>query len=216
MAKFLLWRWKAIDQFGQVQKGAVLAEDATSVTDQLFNADLQLLHLRKTSHTRRGCWNIQQKIQVFRQLATLLQAGISLSDGLVLIAQQHPFEEWRALLKDIEQRVSNGTPFSAALRQWPKIFPALFIALIHIGELTGKLDECCKRLADQQEKLYQLRKKVMKALRYPLFIIVVALLVTIGMMSFVLPEFANIYRSFNAPLPAITAMVMAVSNWVTT
>ncbi|WMY73698.1 protein transport protein HofC [Buttiauxella selenatireducens] len=216
MAKFLLWHWKAVDQFGQLQKGTLIAEDTASVTDQLFNADLQLLHLRKTSRTRRGCWHIQQKIQVFRQLATLLQAGISLSDGLLLIAQQHPFEEWSALLKDIEKRVSSGTPFSAALSQWPKMFPALFIALIHIGELTGKLDECCKRLADQQEKLYQLHKKVMKALRYPMFIMAVALLVTIGMMGFVLPEFANIYRSFNAPLPAITLAVMAISNWVTT
>lgn len=216
MAKLLLWHWKAVDQFGQVQKGTLFAEDATSVTDQLFIADLQLLHLRKRSLTRRGCWHIQQKVQVFRQLATLLQAGISLSDGLLLIAQQHPFEEWRALLKDIEKRVSSGMPFSAALSQWPKIFPALFIALIHIGELTGKLDECCKRLAEQQEKLYRLRKKVMKALRYPLFIMIVALFVTIGMMGFVLPEFANIYRSFNAPLPAVTVAVMAVSNWVTT
>ncbi|WP_310606311.1 protein transport protein HofC [Buttiauxella brennerae] len=216
MAKFLLWHWKAIDQHGQIQHGEMLAEDTASISDELFNADLQLLHLRKTSHARQGCWHIQQKIQIFRQLATLLQAGISLSDGLLLIAEQHPFCEWRALLKDIESRVSKGTPFSATLQHWPDIFPALFIALIHIGELTGKLDECCKRLADQQEQLYRLRKKVMKALRYPLFIMAVALLVTIGMMSFVLPEFANIYRSFNAPLPAITMVVMAVSNWVTT
>ena len=215
MAKFVLWRWKAVDQHGQMQQGALLADDAVSIREQLFNADLQLLHLRKTSNVRRGCWHIQQKIQVFRQLATLLQAGISLSDGLLLIAEQHPFCEWRALLKDIEQRVSNGTPFSSALQQWPGIFPALFIALIHIGELTGKLDECCKRLAEQQEKLYRLRKKVMKALRYPLFIMVVALMVTVGMMGFVLPEFANIYRSFNAPLPAVTLAVMAISNWVT-
>ncbi|MGB7803242.1 protein transport protein HofC [Buttiauxella sp.] len=216
MAKLLLWHWKAVDPLGQIQKGSLFAEDIASVTDKLFSDNLQLLQLRKTSRTRRGCWHIQQKIQVFRQLATLLQAGISLSDGLLLIAQQHPFEEWSALLKDIEQRVSSGTPFSAALSHWPKIFPALFIALIHIGELTGKLDECCKRLADQQEKLYRLHKKVMKALRYPLFIMVVALLVTIGMMGFVLPEFANIYRSFNAPLPAVTVAVMAISSWVTT
>ncbi|MEW7313622.1 protein transport protein HofC [Buttiauxella gaviniae] len=215
MAKFLLWHWKAIDARGQIQQGMLLADDAPSASEQLFHADLQLLNLRKTSHTRRGCWHIQQKIDVFRQLATLLQAGISLSDGLLLIAQQHPFDEWRALLKEIEKQVSNGTPFSSALKKWPKIFPALFIALIHIGELTGKLDECCKRLAEQQEKLYRLRKKVVKALRYPLFIMVVALLVTIGMMGFVLPEFANIYRSFNAPLPTITVAIMAVSNWVT-
>lgn len=216
MTKFVLWRWKAVDRHGQIQQGALLGDDAASVSDRLFHSDLQLLQLRRSSHPRRGCWHIQQKIQVFRQLATLLQAGISLSDGLLLIARQHPFREWQALLTEIEQQVSNGIPFSSALQQWPAIFPPLFIALIHIGELTGKLDECCKKLAEQQEKLYQLRKKVMKALRYPLFIVAVALLVTIGMMSFVLPEFASIYRSFNAPLPAITVAIMAVSHWVTT
>lgn len=91
----------------------------------------------------------------------------------------------------------------------------LFVALVHIGELTGKLDDCSRRLADQQEQLYRLHSKVKKALRYPFFILVVALLVTAGMMGFVLPEFAAIYHSFNATLPTITLIVMAISEWVT-
>ncbi|MCT4714949.1 protein transport protein HofC [Enterobacteriaceae bacterium H18W14] len=215
MANFTVWDWKAIDQRGQVRQGATLADNRAAIEEQLFEQQLQLLSVRKSVGTRRGCWHIQQKIQVFRQLATLLQAGISLADGLALMANQHPYREWRALLQHIEQQVSQGIPFSDALRQWPRIFPPLFIALIHIGELTGKLDECSRRLADQQEQLYRLHKKVIKALRYPLFILFVAFAVTAGMLGFVLPEFAAIYRSFNASLPAITLAVMTVSSWVT-
>lgn len=215
MANFSLWNWKAIDAHGQLQQGTMLADNRSTVAAALFAQQLQLLNLRKSSRPRRGCWHIQQKIHLFRQLATLLQAGVSLADSLALMAKQHPFREWRALLQRIEQQVSHGTPFSETLRQWPKIFPPLFVALIHIGELTGKLDDCSRRLADQQEQLYRLHNKVKKALRYPLFILAVALLVTTGMMGFVLPEFAAIYRSFDATLPKITLAVMAISQWVT-
>lgn len=193
----------------------MLADNRSAVAEALVAQQLQLLNVRKSSHTSRGCWHIQQKIQLFRQLATLLQAGVSLADSLALMAKQHPFREWRALLQRIEQQVSHGIPFSEALRQWPKIFPPLYVALVHIGELTGKLDDCSRRLADQQEQLYRLRNKVKKALRYPIFILIVALLVTAGMMGFVLPEFAAIYRSFNATLPTVTLVVMAISQWLT-
>lgn len=193
----------------------MLADNRAAMEEQLFEQQLQLLSVHKSIGTQRGCWHIQQKIQLFRQLATLLQAGISLADGLALMAKQHPYREWRALLVHIQQQVSQGIPFSDALRQWPRIFPPLFIALVHIGELTGKLDECSRRLADQQEQLYRLQKKVVKALRYPLFILFVAFAVTAGMLGLVLPEFAAIYHSFNASLPAITVAVMAISGWVT-
>jgi protein transport protein HofC len=215
MANFRVWSWKAVDQRGQIRQGVVLAENRAAVEAQLGEQGLQLFSARRSVGVRRGCWHIQQKIQVFRQLATLLQAGISLADGLALIADRHPYREWRALLQRIAQQVSQGLPFSGALRQWPGIFPPLFITLIHIGELTGKLDECSRRLAEQQEQLYRLQKKVTKALRYPLFILAVAFAVTAGMLGFVLPEFAAIYSSFNASLPAITLAVMGISSWVT-
>ncbi|WP_435929099.1 protein transport protein HofC [Dryocola sp. BD613] len=216
MAKFVVWSWQAIDPLGQLREGSILADNRSAVETQLYEQQLQLLSARRHTGSRRGCWHIQQKIQLFRQLATLLQAGIPLADGLALMGNQHQYREWRALLLRIEQQVSQGVPFSDALRQWPGIFPPLFISLIHTGELTGRLDECSRRLADQQEQLYRLHQKVMKALRYPLFILAVALAVSVGMMGFVLPEFAAIYRSFNASLPAITLAVMAVSGWVTT
>ena len=82
---------------------------------------------------------------------------------------------------------------------------------MQVGELTGQLDECCRQLALQQSRQQFLRQKVVKALRYPLFILLVALAVSAGMLLFVLPEFVAVYASFDAPLPAFTAGVMALS-----
>jgi len=156
-------------------------------------------------------WKWQQKIDLMRQLATLLKAGLPLAESLTLLASGHPHAGWRVLLSLLQQRVMAGEPFSQALRAWPDIFPPLFPALMQVGELTGQLDECCRQLALQQSRQQFLRQKVVKALRYPLFILLVALAVSAGMLLFVLPEFVAVYASFDAPLPAFTAGVMALS-----
>ncbi|MDI6936143.1 protein transport protein HofC, partial [Serratia sp. Se-PFBMAAmG] len=149
-----------------------------------------------------------------RQLATLLKAGLPLSESLTMLAEGHPHSGWRVLLNELQQRVMAGETFSHALRAWPQIFPPLYPALMEVGELTGQLDECCRQLALQQSKQLHLRQKVIKALRYPLFILCVALAVSAGMLIFVLPEFVSVYASFNAPLPAFTAVVIALSTWL--
>ncbi len=159
-------------------------------------------------------WKWQHKIDLVRQLATLLKAGLPLAESLTLLAEGHPHAGWRELLNELQRRVMAGEAFSSALRAWPQIFPALFPALMEVGELTGQLDECCRQLALQQSKQQHLRQKVVKALRYPLFILLVALAVSAGMLLFVLPEFVSVYASFDAPLPAFTAAVMSLSAFL--
>ncbi|MBE8372246.1 type II secretion system F family protein, partial [Leptospira borgpetersenii serovar Hardjo-bovis] len=112
-------------------------------------------------------------------------------------------------LGELAKQLGRGVAFSETLRQWPAVFPPLYILLMRTGELTGKLDVCCRQLAQQQEDQQKLRKQVIKALRYPAFIFTVALLLTLGMTCFVLPQFTAIYRSFNTPLPLVTRAVIA-------
>ncbi|MBN0903043.1 type II secretion system F family protein, partial [Pseudomonas aeruginosa] len=102
--------------------------------------------------------------------------------------------------------------FSAALAQWPQAFPPLYLAMISTGELTGKLDICCLQLANQQQEQQRLASKVKKALRYPLIVLSLALLVVLGMLYFVLPEFTAIYQTFSTPLPLLTRMVVAAGD----
>ena len=210
-----LWRWKAIDNKGVLKKGLMLINGYSALRQRLTAQQLLLVSAHRDWGKLLSGWSMLHKIELIKQVAVLLQAGITLTDALSLMAEQHPRSEWVALLQDLKNQVVRGTPFAEALQAWPHIFPPLFIALLHTGELTGKLSECCHRLAAQQEQLYLLHKKVHKALRYPVLILLVTLLVSIGMLYFVLPEFAQIYQSFNAPLPGLTKVIIIAAEQLT-
>ncbi|ALB61668.1 Type IV fimbrial assembly protein PilC [Cronobacter condimenti 1330] len=206
-----LWRWRGVNKEGAGCTGMLWAQDKVNASLQLLDSDIHPLSLKRASVNKRH-WNSEHKILVIRQLAALLQAGVSLTQGLTMLASQHPVAQWQALLGQLAKQLGRGVAFSETLRQWTDIFPPLYISLMQTGELTGKLDVCCQQLAQQQEDQQRLRKQVIKALRYPAFIFAVALLLTLGMTCFVLPQFTAIYRSFNTPLPLITRAVIAFSE----
>ncbi|WP_159565277.1 protein transport protein HofC [Budvicia diplopodorum] len=157
-------------------------------------------------------WQLSALSIITRQLATLLQAGLPLNHCLNLIASEHPQAAWRYVLKALQLQISQGKSFSLALTEYPEAFPPLFRELITTGELTGKLDRCCFLLAKQQEKTLRLQQKVRKALSYPLFVLAVALLVSLLMLILVLPAFTEIYQSFDAPLPYFTQSIISLSE----
>lgn len=192
----------------------MLAHQRASLVAELGRQQLMPIAAHRCRKTLRLRWQASDKIECIRQIALLLQAGITLSDALMLIADQHPRAAWSALLENIAWRIGNGAPFAEALRAWPQIFPPLFVALVHTGELTGKLSACCLLLAEQQEQLCTLQKKVRNALRYPVAVSLIALLITGGMLTFVLPEFALIYQAVNAPLPSLTQALMISADWL--
>lgn len=209
-----LYRWQAVDDEGGLHQGHSFATSPRQISSELAIAGQLPLKISRARRYAPRHWKWAQKTAFVRQLSTLLKAGIALSGCLQLLAEDHPEPGWQALLSGLQQSISAGEPFSAALGKWPDVFPPLYPALIHIGELTGELDECCLQLANQQERQQQLQMKVKKALRYPLFILAVAVLVSLGMLVFVLPEFVAIYDTFNAPLPAFTTAVIAFSQFL--
>lgn len=211
MANPALFRWQAVDSQGALQSGQLLAIDSENLLLMLAQRDLLPVSWKREKVWRQADWTWQHKTDLIRQLATLLKAGLPLAESLALLAEGHPHPGWRALMMALHHRVLSGQPFSQALREWPQIFPALYPALMEVGELTGQLDVCCRELAQQQTRQQQLWRQVVKALRYPLFVLLVAIAVTCGMLLFVLPEFVTVYASFDAPLPAFTAAVMEVS-----
>ncbi len=171
------------------------------------------LALRRCT-VRSALWHPRYSGQIIHQLATLLQAGLPLAEGLELLAQQQTGAQWQALLRTLAQDLAQGISLSSALERWPQAFPPLYLAMIRTGELTGKLDLCCFHLARQQREQLQLSEKVKKALRYPLIILTLAVFVVLAMVTLVLPEFAAIYKTFNTPLPLLTQAVMGLAALV--
>lgn len=208
-----LWHWRGLTEQGGSEEGSVWAENKVAAMGLIEHEGIHLLAITRKS-VRKSQWKTQYSSELMQQLATLLQAGLTLTDSLTLLAEQHPSPQWQALMQDLARQLAQGQALSGVIQQWPQAFPPLYHAMIQAGEMTGKLDYCCAHLAQQQEEQHRLTRKVKKALRYPLITLSLALLVVIGMVAFVLPEFAGIYRTFNTPLPLLTRWVMALSAMV--
>lgn len=212
MAANQLWRWRALTQEGEPRSGTLWAIDRNAAFTRLMRSDLHPLTLTRCAQRHR--WRPHHCYEMFRQLGTLLQAGLTLSHSLQMLAEQHPLKPWQALLQSIADELSEGAPFSESLKKWPAVFSQLHVSMVKTGELTGKLEECCRQLAQQQKAQQQLSAKVKKALRYPAIVLTLAVLVVLAMVTLVLPEFAAIYKTFNTPLPLLTQMVMGMAAFM--
>ena len=191
MATKQLWCWQGIDSDGHAQEGVLWAQNRAGLLLNLQQLRITPLSMRKIN-VQKAHWSSRRSAEVIHQLATLLKAGLTLSEGLALLAGQHPSKQWQALLQTLAHELEQGNALSRALTQWSEVFPPLYQAMIRTGELTGKLDECCFELARQQKAQHLLAEKVKKALRYPLIILTLAIVVVVAMLHFVLPEFAAI------------------------
>ncbi len=211
MATKALWHWSGMNSEGQLVQGTSWEAQRQDVMLDLHQQHIHLLSLKRHS-VRTRLWRGEYSCEIMRQLATLLQAGLPLPEGLTLLANQQSSLQWQALLHTLASKLEMGEPFSTALAQWPDVFPPLYLTMVNTGELTGNLDECCFKLADQQKAQLLLSRKVKKALRYPLIILTLAFVVVLAMVYLVLPEFATIYQTFNTPLPALTRGVIAFAD----
>lgn len=213
MAANQLWRWHGLSIDGEEQRGTIWAAHRPEALILLQQQNIAALSLQLCT-VRSGYWRTTWRCEIIEQLATLLHAGLTLSDGLEMLAHQHPVPQWRALLLALSKKLAEGVSFSDGLRQWPEAFPPLYLAMIRTGEVTGKLDLCCRALARQQKAQHAIGQKVKKALRYPAIILLLAVGVVVAMLGFVLPEFTAIYRTFNTPLPALTQAIVEIAEVV--
>ena len=207
-----LWRWQGISNEGHPQEGVLWADTRPSLILALEQLHITPLRINRM-HIKTSHWSRDRSAETVHQLATLLKAGLTLSASLTLLAEQHPSSQWQALLRTLAHDMEQGISLSTSLSQWQHVFPPLYQAMIRTGELTGKLDDCCFELARQQQNQQQLSDKVKKALRYPIIIITMAMMVVFAMLQFVLPEFAAIYRTFNTPLPVLTQWIIAIAHF---
>lgn len=157
-------------------------------------------------------WKKSELLMITRQLATMLQAGLPVLRSLQLITQDQNKLIWQYLLTNIEQAIIKGNTLSQAMADYPSVFSPLYQQMVRTGELTGKLDHCFFQLAQSQEKAINLKKRVTKALRYPFFVLSIALTLSIAILLFILPEFAKIYQTFNAELPFFTQALILFSQ----
>ena len=209
---YTLYAWLALDAQQQLQKGLSLAEHKDQALAQLHAQGLAPLKLQQQYHFRSLTWKNTDRIRYIEQLATLLHAGLPLAKCLTLLAEDHPLRHWQCLLQRLASQINNGIPLSEAMMDYSSIFPPVYGKTIATAELTGRLDESCLALSEQQKRQVELKAKIVKALRYPALLLSVTVIVIAIMLVWVLPQFAELYKNFNAPLPHFTRLLMTCSQ----
>lgn len=149
-----------------------------------------------------------------RQLATMMKAGVPLVQSFEIVAEGLDNPSMREVVLGIKGEVEGGNTFTGALRKYPQYFDRLFCSLVESGEQSGALETMLERVAIYKEKSELLKQKIKKAMKYPLTVIVVAIIVTIILMVKVVPVFQDLFTSFGAELPAFTQMVVNMSKWM--
>ena len=148
-----------------------------------------------------------------RQLATMMKAGVPLVQSFEIVAEGLDNPTMREVVLGIKGEVEGGNTFAGALKKYPQYFDQLFCSLVESGEQSGALETMLDRVAIYKEKSELLKQKIKKAMKYPIAVIVVALIVTVILMVKVVPVFSEMFASFGAELPAFTQMVVEMSNW---
>ena len=148
-----------------------------------------------------------------RQLASFVRVGIPVTNAMQAFAEQATNDRLRKAYQGVLADLERGAPLSAAFAEHPDIFPAIVTDMVRSAEVTGNLDGVLRQAAKHMERDAQARQRMRSAMTYPIIIAVFALVVTIGIVAFVLPEFANLYSSLSVRPPGILEFLLAVSNF---
>lgn len=157
----------------------------------------------------------KDKIVFTRQLATLIGAGLPLSQSMSTVLEQTPNRRMQQVVQEIIADVEGGKQLSDAFSKHPEVFDKIFLALVSAGEASGTLDEALKRVATQQEKDAAMLSKIKGAMTYPIIVFVVIMGVMVFMLVTVVPQVAKLYHDMKKTLPMLTQMMISVSNFVT-
>lgn len=212
-----LFEWEGTNQNGELRTGEMDAPNKTAVEKRLESEKIQIIRIKRKAAGLNipGLSSIPTKsIVVFiRQLATMIDAGLPLVQSLEILSSQEPNPPLRKILTDVKNSVSQGNTFADSLKKHPRVFDNLFVNLVAAGEMGGILDTILNRLADYTEKSMKLKARIKGAMKYPITILVVSLLITAGLLWKVVPTFAGMFKSMgDRPLPAMTQFMVDLSN----
>jgi len=147
-----------------------------------------------------------------RQFATMINSGLSLLRSLTILAEQTTNKELARVLGEVGNDVESGTALSVAMARHPRVFPPLMVNMTRAGEIGGFLDSVLLQVAENYEAEVKLRGKVKAAMTYPVVVFVMAILMTIGMLLFIVPTFANLFDDLGGTLPAPTRFLVFLSD----
>lgn len=221
MIKF---NYKAVDENGKIFKEKIEAQSEADLAKNLKSEGKTLLSAEVVNEksasaiweklSTMGTVTMREKILFARNLASMVDAGLSVSRALVIMQRQTKNPRLKKVLKDIDEDVRKGSSLSIALGKFPKVFPPLMISMVQSGEESGNLAEALNVVGEQMDKSYVLLKKVKGAMIYPGVIVTAMIIIGICMLIFVVPTLTKTFTELQIDLPASTRFIIGLSDFV--
>src|SRR5690349_2922834 len=217
------FRYLAMTQGGELVNGSISAPSAAEVAHRIEYLGLVPIETvgeegaTAAPHVSLGFLNRPrpEDVTIFtRDLALLLKAGARLDTGLELLSDDNDIGRLRPIVKKIRAGVLAGESFAEAVAQHPAYFPPIYVALVQVGETSGKLTYILEMLANERMRTEALRRKIMDALNYPIFILLAASCVLMFFILFVLPQFSSVLRDFGAKTNSMINVFLGISEFV--
>ena len=210
--------YKAKDPSGKVVEGNVEAADERTAMARLRSQRLSVTEIKagaaKKSGKKGGSINNKDVVIFSRQLSTLVSSGVPIVQGLTILSEQAEAPNFKLVLTSLKTDIESGLSIADGMKKHPNAFTELYVAMIRAGEVGGILDTILERLSAYLEANEALKGKVKSALMSPVVVFSAAGLITIFLIVFVIPIFADIFAGFGAKLPFITQVLIDLSNFM--
>lgn len=219
MPKF---KYVARDKYGVVREDVIYAPDAGAAQMELEKRGFEEIKLQiapaKQLNLEINIFKPKVKekdLALFtRQLGAMINAGVGIAESLEILSEQMPNKTLAETLKKVKEDVVAGMSLSKAMAKHPKVFPEFLVNLIEAAEESGNLDVILQRATNYYEKIAAIKRKIVSASWYPAMVVVIATVIVLGILTFIVPTFANLYASMGGQLPFLTQLLIDASNLV--
>ncbi len=212
--------WEGTDKRGNRTKGEIRGNSPTLAKAELRRQGINPLKIKKKPKPLFGGGAKKKKITpkdiaIFsRQMATMMSSGVPLVQAFDIVGRGHENPAMQEMLMKVKNDIEGGNSLAEALSKFPNHFDGLYCNLVNAGEQAGILEGLLHKIALYKEKMESIKGKIKKALFYPTAVIIAAIIVTGILLTFVVPQFGEIFKSFGADLPALTQVVINMSDFM--
>ena len=212
--------YRAKDSTGEDRTGEIEASDLHGAVVTLRKKGLIVIkvspHLGQENFLTRFLNRVSfsDLVSVTRQLATMVGAGLVLSDALDILSEQQEHKKLGKVLSEVSSDVKSGLTLAQAFGKHPEVFPSLYVNLVKSGEASGKLDEVLLKMSDSLEKEREFKSRVRGAMVYPVIVITMMGMVMLIMVTFVMPRLTSLYKQSSIELPLPTKILIGISDFI--
>ncbi|TAM41373.1 MAG: type II secretion system F family protein [Rhodanobacter sp.] len=218
VSRLTTYEWVALDKRGKRMKGEMPGKNASLVKAELRRQGMNPQTVRERAKPLFGASGSTIKpgdVAIFsRQIATMMASGVPMVQSFDIIADGQKNVRFKNVLLDVKQNIEGGASLHEALARYPVQFDELYCNLVHAGETSGVLDTVLDTVATYKERTEALKKKIKKALFYPMMVLAVVFIVILIMLLFVVPVFAKTFQDAGAQLPAPTQFLVDASEFM--